>query len=566
AAAESNMVSFVTAMSFTGPAFKAMISSDFDGTFTPAGITAATWTDITANFAFSESSYTWVPSGGFSLDGYTSNVYIAFVYESSATDAATWEVDDFRITGYLLPGSDATLSDLMVDGTTVIGFDPATLEYVVNLDPSITVVPTVTFTPSDPAATTNVTLATDLSGNVAARTTTIVVTAADGVTTMTYKIIFEPVVTVANLAALRAVAPADYSRTFMVTGEVVVTGINATQRGQKYIQDASAGVLIDDADGIITTTYAVGDGITGIKGTLVDYFDMLEFVPTSDPGAASSTGNTVTPQTITVAEFNTNFETYEAELVKITGIDFTAADGTAVFETKKNYDVSVGTDVTVIRTVFLSTDLTGTVLPNMADVTGIAVWDFSTAKIAPRNLADLNIYSSDATLSDIKVNGTSVTGFTSGTMSYNVSLTAGTTVIPTVTATSTEVNATVTVIPAASLTGDAAARTAKIDVTSHDKSVIKHYSVVFSVATGVDETLAGKIRIYPVPARSDIYAENISDVTLIEIFDITGNKQITEAVNGQDQVRIPVSHLTRGVYFIRLKTDHGTIMKRFIKE
>ncbi|MBE0666121.1 MAG: T9SS type A sorting domain-containing protein, partial [Bacteroidales bacterium] len=80
------------------------------------------------------------------------------------------------------------------------------------------------------------------------------------------------------------------------------------------------------------------------------------------------------------------------------------------------------------------------------------------------------------------------------------------------------------------------------------------------------ETLAGKIRIYPVPARADIYAENISDVTLIEIFDITGNKQITEPVNGQDQVRIPVSHLTRGVYFIRLKTDHGTIMKRFIKE
>ncbi|MBE0666934.1 MAG: choice-of-anchor J domain-containing protein, partial [Bacteroidales bacterium] len=363
ASAESNMVSFLTAMSYTGPAFKVMISSDFDGTFTPAGITAATWTDITTNFALSTANFTWVPSGEYSLTGYTGTVYIAFVYESSSTEATTWEVDDFRITGYLLPGSDATLSELMVDGNTVTGFDPATLEYIVNLDPNVTVIPTVTYTTADPAATTNVTLATDLSGNAAARTTTIVVTAADGVTKMTYKIIFEPIVSVANLAALRTVAPADYSRTYMITGEVVVTGINATQRGQKYIQDASAGVLIDDPDGIITTTYAVGDGITGIKGTLLDYYDMLEFVPTSDPGAASSTGNTVTPQTITVTEFNTNFENYEAELVKITGIDFTAADGTVVFETKKNYDVSVGTDVTVIRTVFLSTDLTGTVLP-----------------------------------------------------------------------------------------------------------------------------------------------------------------------------------------------------------
>ena len=568
ASAEMNAVSFMTATSFTGPALKVMISSNFDGTYTPAGVTSGTvtWTDITSNFSFSSGTYTWVPSGEYSLAAYTGTVYIAFVYESSSTQAATWEVDDFRVTGYLLPGSDASLSDLMVDGTTVTGFDPATLEYKVSLPAGTTVVPAVTYATNDPAANAVVTAATDLAGTATARTTTIVVTAADGITTVTYKVLFDPIVVVANLAALRAVAVADYDRTYQISGEVVVTGLNSTQRGQKYIQDASAAVLVDDPTGIITTTYAVGDGITGLTGTLMDYFDMLEFVPSADPGTASSTGKTVAVQTLTVSEFKTNFESYESELVKITGIDFTAANGTLAFETKKNYDVTVGTDATVVRTVFLSTDLTGTVIPNMADVTGIAVWDFSAAKIAPRNLADLNIYSADASLSDLKVNGTTVTGFVAATLTYNVSLPSGTTVIPTVTATATDAAAGVTVVAATSLTGDAAARTAKVNVTSHDLSVTKQYTIVFTVATGIEETGAGNIRIYPVPAHSDIFAENITDVTLIEIFDVTGNKHISEAVNGQDQIRIPVSHLARGVYFIRLTTEKGNVMKRFIKD
>ena len=288
ASAQSNAVSFMTALNFTGPALKVMISSTFNGTYTPAGVTSApdAWIDITSSFAFSSGTYTWVPSGelNLSLAGYTGTVYIAFVYESSSTLAATWEVDNFKVTGYLLPGSDATLSDLKVDGTTVTGFDPATMEYKVNLAPGTTAVPAVTYTTKDPSATAVITAATDLAGAAAARTTTVAVTAADGTTKATYKILFDPIIAVSNLAALRAVAVANYDRTYKITGEVVITGLNATQRGQKYIQDASAAVLIDDPTGIITTTYALGDGITGLTGTLVDYFEMLEFVPTADLG------------------------------------------------------------------------------------------------------------------------------------------------------------------------------------------------------------------------------------------------------------------------------------------
>lgn len=565
-AAESVILSFITAMEHSGGSLKVMISSNFSGTYSATDIAAATWTDITSNFAFSSGSYAWTSSGDYSLDAYTGEVYIAFVYTSTSEGAATWEVDNVRITGYLLPGSDATLSDLKVDGATIESFDPATLSYEMILDASVTTPPAVTFTTTDATATAVVTDATNLAGDAAARTTTVVVTAADGTTTKTYSILFNPIIAVTDLAALRAVASDNYDRLYQVTGEVVVSGLNESQRHQKFVQDATAGVLIDDAGSIITTAYSVGDGITGLTGTLSEYNKLLQFIPYRDPGAASSSNNTLTPEEVTVAEFTGNQENYESELVTIIGVAFADANGTAAFKEKTNYSISAGSDATILRTIFLGTDLNDKVIPYMADVTGIATVFNDDAQLAPRNYADLVIYSSDATLSDLQVSGTTVTGFDPATMTYNVSLAAGTTAVPAVTATATEANATVVITPATSLTGDAAARTTKVDVTSHDKSAVKNYTVVFTVATGIADNLGHNLRIYPIPAYEELTIEGLSGVTMIEIFDVTGVKLSAMHCEGESMVKIPVSQLARGIYFIRLSSADETMMRRFVKE
>jgi len=565
-ASENNMFSFRTMRNYDGLPLKVMISSNFSGNFTVSDVNAATWTDITSNFSFSTGSWQSVNSGEFDLSAYTGNVYIAFVYESTADASATWEVDDFRVTGYLPAGSDASLSDLMVEGTTIDGFDAGTLTYTLTLEALVTDPPAVTCTPTDPTATAVVTNATDLAGDAAARTTTVVVTAADGTTTQTYSILFNPIIAIADLAALHAVDPANYGRIYQVTGEVVVSGVNDSQRHQKYVQDATAGIIIDDAGGIITTVYNVGDGITGLTGSLSEYNKLLQFLPYRDPGAASTTGNTLTPQEVTVADFTASQESYESELVKIVGVTFADADGTAVFAEKKNYNISVGADVTILRTIFLGTDLNDKVIPYMADVTGIATVYNADAQIAPRNYADLVVYSSDATLSDLKVSGTTVTGFAAGTLTYNVSLSAGTTTVPTVTATPAEAGATVNITPATSLTGDAAARTTTVEVTSHDQSDVKTYTVVFTVATGIEDNLSGKFRIYPVPAYDEITAAGLDGAILIEIFDITGNKVAAVRCDDETAVKIPVAHFSRGLYFMRLTTAEGYAMKRFVKE
>jgi len=564
--AESVVLNFITAKNYSGGTFKVMLSSNFSGTYSATDIAAASWTDITSNFALSTGGYAWVSSGDYSLDAYTGEVYLAFVYTSTTEGAATWEVDDFRVTGYLPAGSDASLSDLMVGGTSIDGFDAAKVSYEMIIEASVTAPPAVTYTTTDPTASAVVTNATDLGGDAAARTTTVVVTAADGITTQTYTVLFNPIIAVADLATLRAVDPADYNRIYQVTGKVVVSGINDSQRHQKYVQDGSAGILIDDAGGIITTAYSVGDGITGLTGSLSEYNKLLQFLPYRDPGTASSTANTLTPQEVTVADFTASQENYESELVKIIGVKFTGADGTAAFQEKKNYTISVGTDETILRTIFLGTDLNDKVIPYMADVTGIATVYNADAQLAPRNYADFVVYSSDATLSDLKISGTTVTGFAAGTMTYNVSLSAGTTTVPTVTATPAEEGATVNITPATSLTGDAAARTTTVEVTSHDQSDVKTYTVVFTVATGIEDNLSGKFRIYPVPANDEITAAGLDGATLIEIFDVTGNKVAAVRCDDESSVKIPVAHLSRGLYFMRVTTPEGFAMKRFVKE
>lgn len=91
----------------------------------------------------------------------------------------------------LAANANANLNDLTVDGNSVANFDSAVLTYNVKLPFGTTVVPTVVGTATDAKATVQVTPATNLSGTEIERTTTVTVTAQDGTTKKTYKVIFE---------------------------------------------------------------------------------------------------------------------------------------------------------------------------------------------------------------------------------------------------------------------------------------------------------------------------------------------------------------------------------------
>ncbi len=192
---------------------------------------------------------------------------------------------------------------------------------------------------------------------------------------------------VATIAELRACAT-DGS-VYTLTGEAILT-MQQTFRHQKWIEDSTAAILIDDNAGVITSEYNRYDGISGISGSLQEYNGVLQFVPTEDPGAATSSGNTVTPQVVSIIDFNANPDMYESELVKFENV---RTDATGNWETGTTYTFmgsAVPEDILKVRTNFYSANYIDTPLPNkVIHLVGIAGEYKGAAQMYPRDSMDI---------------------------------------------------------------------------------------------------------------------------------------------------------------------------------
>ena len=115
------VLTFVTAMNYTGPAIEVLFSNDYDGT----DPNAANWEPLTCEL--SSGSWAWTESGEISLDEFSgSNCYIAFKYTCDENEAAAWEVDNIL----LVSGSNANPT-LTATPSTINGLD-----YMVDNGPS----------------------------------------------------------------------------------------------------------------------------------------------------------------------------------------------------------------------------------------------------------------------------------------------------------------------------------------------------------------------------------------------------------------------------------------------
>lgn len=196
---------------------------------------------------------------------------------------------------------------------------------------------------------------------------------------------------VSNIAALRAGTEGDY---YELTGEAVVTYTRpgAATRNQKYIQDATAAILIDDASETITNTFSIGQAMTGLKGRLSSFNGVLQIVPLEDITPATATF-TITPEVVTIANITGDVNAYESELVQINGVTFSDGNGTTTFAANTNYNISDGTTM-VFRSMFaeanyvVNTDL----VPSGTNNLTVLVAEFNgTPQVVARSLADVTL-------------------------------------------------------------------------------------------------------------------------------------------------------------------------------
>ena len=369
--------------------------------------------------------------------------------------AATWQINDattpFSGVCAVTPlEEDATLSNLTVDGTTVTDFAAGTLSYNVELPEGTTVVPMVVGTPTQSSPATAVTTAaTELPG-----ATTILVTAQDLSTTKTYTINF----TVAAPIAPPTVAPP--SPPVRNAADVV-----------SIYSDAYAAISPINYDeawcgtGAVTATTADGDNVFAYNGQ-----------PCQGIGFASDiqdvTGLTNMHVDLFIAEgtdlvgkvFNVKI-VYSAGGETSFNIDINALIPAPVPGTWYSYDAPITITGSNIQQVGITSNLN-----NVVWYDNLYFWKEAVDPVT------------DTTLSNLTVDGTTVTGFETDKLTYNIILPKGTTVVPTIVGTPTQSSPASAVTTAATeLPG-----TSTVLVTAQDGTTTETYTVNFTVDTNTE--------------------------------------------------------------------------------
>jgi len=336
--------------------------------------------------------------------------------------------------------SDATLSNLMVKGATVVGFDPSTLTYNVVLHSGSSSVPMVTATTTDANATMEITSAPALPG-----ATNVVVTAADGTTQLTYTINF-------SVAAM--------------------------------------------TDATLTDLSVDGTTVAGFDPATYSYDAELPYGTTIFPDVIATTNDTRAVTSITNG----------AALPGATNVVVTANDGV-------------------------------TQLTYMVNFT-----------IAPP--------STDATLSDLTVDGATVEGFDAATLTYTVDLLHGTTVVPAVGATTSYAHASTVITNASALPG-----TTTVVVTAEDGTTQLTYTVEFTVTSGINGVKDDVLSVYPNPAIDVVHVKTSATICQIAVVNVNGKVLIQSDAKGYEAT-VNTTALSNGIYFLRIVTSQGVTTKK----
>ena len=188
-----------------------------------------------------------------------------------------------------------------------------------------------------------------------------------------------------------------YDAQFSLNGEVTVTHAY-TDGGDLnlFVEDATGGLKIVDQYSRLTQPYTVGDKLSHLTLSASVSFGSTTAYAEADFGAPISTGNEVTPATLTLADLKANGSRYEGCLVKVEDVTFTMRTNETGIVTEGKFGddglfvhIKQGNDSASIDDLS-GADFVGENVPASArSVTGISTSSAGTA-IAPRSLADID--------------------------------------------------------------------------------------------------------------------------------------------------------------------------------
>lgn len=105
-----------------------------------------------------------------------------------------------------------------------------------------------------------------------------------------------------------------------------------------------------------------------------------------------------------------------------------------------------------------------------------------------------------------------------------------------------------------------------INATGTHGIIIDNFSV--SQTLGVNQFLASKFSVYPNPVKNIVNVTNSTDalISTVEMSDLNGRVIRNVSFSNVSEAQISVSDLAQGIYMMKIVSDKGTIIKKFIKE
>lgn len=428
-------------------------------------------------------------------------------------------------------------------GSLQPAFSPGTTYYIVTLPPGTSLTPSLTVITESANSTYQITDAADItSSNISDRISTVTVTGNDGLTTKIYQVEF--MVTQSDDATLASLFTSTGSLNppfHPLTENYSVTlpyGTVATPQTTAITANAAANAIVTDAVNVnsaLTNERTTTIHVTAENGTTTKDYSIIFNVSQFNNDASLSD---LTVNGTTVSGFHPDTLAYNVTLPHSTMT-------LPVIGATPN-DTAAG------DSIIQATSLpgTGSVIVTAADGSTTRTYFVNFFRQAPAH---------DATLSDLRVNDTTISGFNPAVFVYEYYVPSGTVSIPAVTAMAHDPNAYLIINQAASIPGQA-----EINVFAEDSTTVNTYLINIHYVNGIDAPFHQPVKLYPNPASDKVIIETSKQSVGIsfEVFNLHGNRIMKKELSG-NIIIIDISDIPAGSYFYHLKDNEIVLRGSF---
>jgi len=101
-----------------------------------------------------------------------------------------------------------------------------------------------------------------------------------------------------------------------------------------------------------------------------------------------------------------------------------------------------------------------------------------------------------------------------------------------------------------------------------DTNYTQPFTITVSAKVGIEQFMSYKLQVYPNPTNGELRIDNGElKIDNAEIFDIYGKMQNTEIRSRKgNTIVMDISKLASGVYFLRIRTEIGDVVRKVVKE